>query len=626
MEGIEENILDKLSMPHLLQIRFPLKLWQLLNSCDSGAISWSIDGNSFIINRRIFQTEFLSRKRNTFKTQNINSLVRQLNLYGFQKVQRRPFAGISRKHWPDLLEYRHNFFRKGHPELLNNVQRRSKDDDEDQIASSNLSRYQTQESLSNTKCSQNQDEIYVSASKEEEQFGTQATAFCTQGNTQCQPMKLPLKRVKKLYPRNILQTLPLQSQTGVFQFPITVPNDSSQSFPIPLKICSTQKVALSQNLDVAKQDTNFQVMTNVDGKLYVQGNLVQPVASPLTIQVLANGSQTLQTAPLQVNGVQHLQIAAFRKTGVQYPQTASLTEPGVQNFQTDPLQDPGVQTFHLTALQYPGVQTIQTASLQDPGVQTIQTASLQDPGVQTIQTASLQDPGVQTIQTASSQDPGVQTIQTTSLQDPGVQTIQTASLQDPGVQTIQTASLQDPGVQTIQTTPLQEPSVEIIQTAPLQETGVQTIQTAPLQELGIQTIQTSPSKEPAFQSIQTAPLQEPGVLNLQGETIQTLQWERISGQNLYILKSDNSHDIQNMKLDYLKGHNIQNFQEESSQGNDVPTVQTENQNFQTANVNRQDVLLMEHFQHENSTICYPESDISPEVRTGDETVIIPVSD
>lgn len=138
MGDMEESILDKLAMPHVSKIRFPLKLWKLLSVCKSGAISWSQDGTSFIINRRLFQAEYLGRSGNTFKTQNLSSLVRQLNLYGFQKVQRRfpchklgLFLGISKKDWPNFLEYRHVYFRRDYPEEVTLVQRRYREEDEE---------------------------------------------------------------------------------------------------------------------------------------------------------------------------------------------------------------------------------------------------------------------------------------------------------------------------------------------------------------------------------------------------------------------------------------------------------------------------------------------------------------
>lgn len=64
--------------------KFPRKLWDIVNSCTTGAISWSLDGTRILVNYKQFQEEYLST--NSFKTDNVASFIRQLNLYGFRKV------------------------------------------------------------------------------------------------------------------------------------------------------------------------------------------------------------------------------------------------------------------------------------------------------------------------------------------------------------------------------------------------------------------------------------------------------------------------------------------------------------------------------------------------------------
>ncbi|XP_033753950.1 uncharacterized protein LOC117337202 [Pecten maximus] len=443
MEGIEEHILDKLSMPQLSQIRFPLKLWKLLNSCDSGAISWSIDGDSFIINRRIFQAEFLGRKCHTFKTQNISSLVRQLNLYGFQKVQRRPFAGISRKHWPDLLEYRHTHFRRGFPELVNLVQRRSKEDEESKIASNSLSQYLTQEPLSNTKPLQNQDGTNTDAPNERTiemgSFDLQETATCSQDHSQ--PRKLPPQPLCEVGTRNVLQNIPLQGQGSVFQFPITVPENSLQPITLPFKIESTVQSAA---LGFVNQDNLSTINVNersrksdVGGNLFVQGNILTPIVLPLSLQVLENGFQTVQTNSLhepcvqtfqgqtiqnlQANSLQNLGLATFQGQIIQTLQTDSPNERGIQAFQgqtiqtpqTDYLREPSIQT-----IQGQIIQTLQTDSSHEPDVKTFQGQI-----IQTLLADSLQEPGVQTVQGQT-----IHTLLTEQVPGQAIQSIQTNNL------------------------------------------------------------------------------------------------------------------------------------------------------------------------------------------------------
>lgn len=67
--------------------KFPAKLYDLVTKCTSGAIGWSQDGRSIVIKYSIFREEYLQR---VFKTANITSFVRQLNLYGFRKVASSP--------------------------------------------------------------------------------------------------------------------------------------------------------------------------------------------------------------------------------------------------------------------------------------------------------------------------------------------------------------------------------------------------------------------------------------------------------------------------------------------------------------------------------------------------------
>ena len=81
------------SKPNL--IRFPEKLWTIIEECDTGAIQWSPNGMSIVIDYSIFQKHYLNDFSH-FKTHNMASFVRQLNLYGFHKInlktRRRPIS------------------------------------------------------------------------------------------------------------------------------------------------------------------------------------------------------------------------------------------------------------------------------------------------------------------------------------------------------------------------------------------------------------------------------------------------------------------------------------------------------------------------------------------------------
>ena len=66
--------------------KFPGKLWGLVNSCETGAISWGDTGTTILIHTGKFTMEYLTSKNPTFITKNMNSFIRQLNLYGFRKI------------------------------------------------------------------------------------------------------------------------------------------------------------------------------------------------------------------------------------------------------------------------------------------------------------------------------------------------------------------------------------------------------------------------------------------------------------------------------------------------------------------------------------------------------------
>ena len=64
-----------------------------------------------------FQQEFLDPPNTMFKTTNIGSFIRQLNLYGFRKLNVVRFAETT----PDVREvheFQNDFFHRGRPDLL----------------------------------------------------------------------------------------------------------------------------------------------------------------------------------------------------------------------------------------------------------------------------------------------------------------------------------------------------------------------------------------------------------------------------------------------------------------------------------------------------------------------------
>ncbi|XP_012234034.1 heat shock factor protein 2-like isoform X2 [Linepithema humile] len=105
----------------LQSMRFPQKLWQIVNACKTGAIQWGVNGNTILLDYKRFQAEYLDARLPIFKTNNITSFIRQLNLYGFRKVT---FHDRESYH-PDVHEFVHDNFRADRIDLLSKVCRKT---------------------------------------------------------------------------------------------------------------------------------------------------------------------------------------------------------------------------------------------------------------------------------------------------------------------------------------------------------------------------------------------------------------------------------------------------------------------------------------------------------------------
>lgn len=90
---------------------FVVKTYQLLNDPNSAQfIAWSESKDGFVVQNPVdFASQILPKY---FKHNNFCSFIRQLNTYGFHKVES--------KQW----EFRHDSFQQGRPELLKNILRR----------------------------------------------------------------------------------------------------------------------------------------------------------------------------------------------------------------------------------------------------------------------------------------------------------------------------------------------------------------------------------------------------------------------------------------------------------------------------------------------------------------------
>uniref|UniRef100_A0A3Q1BSJ8 HSF-type DNA-binding domain-containing protein n=1 Tax=Amphiprion ocellaris TaxID=80972 RepID=A0A3Q1BSJ8_AMPOC len=106
---------------------FPAKLWRLVNSPANEAICWDSLGEVIVIDQQRFERQVLSpgsmspNSPDAFKTTNFSSFVRQLNLYGFKKVEQDvtlPKLGNSTFHY-----FYNASFKRSHPELVARLRR-----------------------------------------------------------------------------------------------------------------------------------------------------------------------------------------------------------------------------------------------------------------------------------------------------------------------------------------------------------------------------------------------------------------------------------------------------------------------------------------------------------------------
>jgi hypothetical protein len=90
---------------------FVVKTYQLVSdSTNDSFVSWSSTGDSFVVHKPIeFAHDVLPKY---FKHNNFCSFIRQLNTYGFHKV--------DGKQW----EFKHELFRQAEPQLLKDIKRR----------------------------------------------------------------------------------------------------------------------------------------------------------------------------------------------------------------------------------------------------------------------------------------------------------------------------------------------------------------------------------------------------------------------------------------------------------------------------------------------------------------------
>ncbi|XP_076469919.1 heat shock factor protein-like [Babylonia areolata] len=101
---------------------FLSKLWILVEDpSNNEIICWDAEGTSFhIYDQSRFAAEVLPYY---FKHNNISSFIRQLNMYGFRKVPNMEQGGLKVER--DDVEFQHQFFVRGHEELLDRIKRKT---------------------------------------------------------------------------------------------------------------------------------------------------------------------------------------------------------------------------------------------------------------------------------------------------------------------------------------------------------------------------------------------------------------------------------------------------------------------------------------------------------------------
>ncbi|NXW41007.1 HSFY1 protein, partial [Nyctiprogne leucopyga] len=111
-------------------LSFPQKLWLMVESDQFQSIWWSQGGKCVAINEERFKEEVLGREGplRVFAMQKMKSFIRQLNFYGFTKVQWDFGRSVSLPEFlaeeaaasahSKILYYYNPSFNREHPQLL----------------------------------------------------------------------------------------------------------------------------------------------------------------------------------------------------------------------------------------------------------------------------------------------------------------------------------------------------------------------------------------------------------------------------------------------------------------------------------------------------------------------------
>lgn len=115
---------------------FVMKLWNMVNDMNNiDHIRWTNDGTSFeVLHREFFEKEVLPKY---FKHSNFSSFVRQLNMYGWHKVQDVTTTTPNSSNNEEIWQFKSPNFIQGREDLLDNIVRNKNpkggSDDEEEV-------------------------------------------------------------------------------------------------------------------------------------------------------------------------------------------------------------------------------------------------------------------------------------------------------------------------------------------------------------------------------------------------------------------------------------------------------------------------------------------------------------
>ncbi|XP_040446443.1 heat shock transcription factor, Y-linked-like [Falco naumanni] len=121
----------------LLSLRFPQKLWTMVESDQFQSIWWSKGGKYVAINEKLFKEEVLGGggPLQVYTRQSMKSFLRQMNYHGFVKMQGDGERSASLPEFlaeeaaasahSKVLYYYNPLFNRGHPHLLEKCRRRA---------------------------------------------------------------------------------------------------------------------------------------------------------------------------------------------------------------------------------------------------------------------------------------------------------------------------------------------------------------------------------------------------------------------------------------------------------------------------------------------------------------------